>query len=91
MTPYFKNKAKRKVSLKPAPPRSLEEITKEYQEVLGKAAQAQYFVYVHSKELEQFNQRLVQVNMEAAERQKLDKEASAAETTSVGAADNVKA
>lgn len=61
------------ISLKPTTPRSLEELQKEYADLLSKAAQAQYMVYVHNKELEALNEQLVRVNQEAAHRQSLDK------------------
>lgn len=53
-------------------PRSIEEIKKEYNELLAKSGNAQYLVYVYSQELENLNRRLVEVNNEAGIRQKLD-------------------
>jgi len=65
-------KRDKQVSLKPQPPREISEITKEYSEQLGKAAQAGYQVYVYQKELARLNDRLEQLNLEAASRNKLD-------------------
>lgn len=56
----------------PAEPRVLEDIHKEYSELLSKAAQAGYHVYVYEKELGRLNQRLEEVNIEAAQRKQLD-------------------
>ena len=70
---------KEKFSLKPkakAEPRDKAAINKEYSEIVGKSGQTQYLVYVYGKELEQLNGRLLELNQEAAERNKLDTAAS---------------
>lgn len=56
-------------------PRALPDIEKAYQELLAKAAQAQYLAYVHNKDLEGLNEALVSVNQEAALRNELDRQA----------------
>lgn len=53
-------------------PRALTEIQKEYQELCLKAGQIQYQVKVNTDELEKINERLLEVNYEAAERNQLD-------------------
>ena len=70
MKNYFK-KSKQKANAVVLP-RELEEIRKEYNELSLRAANAQYLVFVHSKDLEQVNNRLIQVNQEAGARQQLD-------------------
>lgn len=67
---FFKNSSKKKV--KAPAPRSLDEITKDYTEQTYKAGQAQYAVFVHTKDLDQINQRLLSLNQEAAARNTLD-------------------
>lgn len=66
--PFKKSKQKEA----PAVPRSLEDIKKEYNEILTKSGNAQYLVFVYTKELEQLNRRLLEVNQEAGVRQSLD-------------------
>lgn len=68
---FFKNKSTKKI--RPTPPRLIDDIKNEYNQLSAQAANAQYLVFVHSKELEQINGRLLQVNQEAAARQELDK------------------
>ena len=76
MTKFFKNKSKKAIE---APvPRSMEEIQKENAELNGKAAQAQYLVYIYGKQLKQLNEALESTNNEAAARIKLDNEAAEA-------------
>lgn len=72
-----------KVNLKPATPRTLPEITDEYNQLLARAGGLQYQTFVYQDELTKVNARLVEINHEAAARQALDKEAPAApvETT----------
>jgi hypothetical protein len=72
MSKFFKNKSK-KVDLKPQEPRQIADIQKEYQELSAQAANAQYLVFVKTKELEQVNERMLQVNQEASIRIELDK------------------
>jgi len=62
-----------------APPRAMEEIQAEYNRLSGQAGQNQYQAYVLSKDLERINQRLVEINQEAAYRNKLDAETKAKE------------
>lgn len=71
MKDFFKKKRQKQVP----EPRSMDEIQKEYKELLSKAGNAQYLVYVYSKELEQVNARLLSVNQEAGVRQELDRKA----------------
>lgn len=81
MSRFFRRKTgAAKVSTKQTAPRTLDLIQKDYSELLAKAAQSQYLVYVHGKDLEQINQALVSVNQEAAARQVLDKEATKGES-----------
>lgn len=72
MKKFFQKKKHQEAQL----PRSLDEIKKEYAELLSKAGNAQYLTYVYSKELEQVNGQLVKINQEAAARQELDKKES---------------
>lgn len=66
--------------IKPYPgkkdPRALTDIQKEYQELCFKAGQLQYQNNVTNDELAKINERLYEVNYEAAERNKLDAESS---------------
>lgn len=55
-------------------PRDLESIKKEYSELLAKSGQSQYQSYVQELELAQLNKRMLEVNNEASERMRLDKE-----------------
>lgn len=74
---------KEKFSLKPKEkpqPRDKTTITKEYTDLLGKVANAQYLVYVYSKETDQLNTRLLELNQEANQRDILDKVAKEAES-----------
>jgi len=71
MKNYLK-KALRKKAQEPQEPRTLEDIRKDYSELSARAANAQYLVFIHSKELEQLNGQLMHLNQEAAARQKLD-------------------
>ncbi len=64
---------------KPQPPRELSDIQKEYQQLSTQAGQNQYQAYVLSKDLERINQRLVEINQEAASRNTLNAEAKAKE------------
>lgn len=67
---WLKDKMKKKAK----EPREMDEIKKEYSQLLSKVGQAQYVVYVHSQDLEQYNQRLLEVNKEAQARENLNKE-----------------
>jgi hypothetical protein len=57
-------------------PRVLDEIQKEYAELVGKAGQIQYQLFVLDKDLKSINDRLLAINHEAAARKELDKQAS---------------
>lgn len=57
-------------------PRELKDIQAEYNNLSLKAGQNQYQVYVLKQDLEYMNRQLVNINQEAAERQKLDKAAA---------------
>lgn len=61
----------------PQAPRSLDDINKEYRELLVQVASAQYLAFVKNLEVENFNKRLLEVNQEAARRQELDREIAA--------------
>lgn len=63
------------------PPRTMEEIMKEYNQLIARAGNLQYQTFVYESELSQVNQRLVDINHEAARRQELDKEAPKKEET----------
>lgn len=56
----------------PKTPRTIPEIQKEFGELSQRAANSQYLVFVHEQELQRVNNRLLEVNQEAAERQQLD-------------------
>lgn len=66
-----RNKDK-KVSLTPPAPRTIEEITKEYQQVSFEAGAAQYQEFVYGEQVKNLNQRLLSLNREADARKKLD-------------------
>lgn len=63
----------------PSAPRPMEEIQKEFQQLIALAANAQYTKFIKEEELKQINHRLVQVNQEGKARNELDA-AKAAET-----------
>lgn len=70
--------SKFQISDKPkAAPRKLEEIQAEYGQTASRAGQAQYQVFVFEAELQQLNNRMVELNQEASERAALDKEEQA--------------
>lgn len=69
---FFKGKKSKQVIRDPQA-RPMDEIQKAYEQELSKAAQAQYLVFVHNKELEAINGRLLNLNQEASVRQALDK------------------
>lgn len=64
-------KKKKKELQKPAP-RPIEDIKRVYGEIAAKVADAQYQVFVYSKQVEQLNNILMHLNQEAAERKQLD-------------------
>lgn len=76
MSKYFKRKKAKELAGSPEP-RQLDDIRKAYSELSAKAANAQYLVFIHTKELEQINGQLMYLNQEAAARQNLDTAAKA--------------
>lgn len=79
MSKYFKRKKGKEIQQQA--PRSLEDIKKAYNEVSARAANAQYLVYIHNKELEQINEQLMFLNQEAGARQQLDAASAQPEST----------
>lgn len=75
----MKNPFKRKGVANPKAPRELKEIQAEYNQLSARAGQNQYQTYVLTEDLKQINKRLVEVNQEAAHRNKLDAEKKAQE------------
>lgn len=59
-------------------PRELAEIQKDYNQTALAAGQAAYQVFVYQREQAQLNERLLALNREGAERQRLDAEAKKA-------------
>lgn len=57
-------------------PRPLKEIETEYAQVLSRAAQSQYLVFVHEQETNYHNNELLRLNKEAGERKRLDAESA---------------
>lgn len=74
----MKNPFKKK-ALNPQAPRSMDDINKEYRELLVAVANAQYMAFIKNLEVENLNKRLIQVNQEAAQRQELDRQVAAEE------------
>lgn len=64
-------------------PRLRPEITQEFEKLATQAGSTQYLIVVKEQELKQLNQRLFELNNEAAAREKLDKEAAQAKPTEV--------
>jgi hypothetical protein len=77
-TKFFKGKNKMAKEVKPVI-RSVEEINKEYTELIGQAGIEQFKLYLAEENLKRLNGRLHLVNMEANERGRLDQEAKATE------------
>lgn len=61
-----------KINLETAIPRSLADITAEYNQLVSRAGGLQYQQFVYEDELKKVNDRLVEINHEAAARQQLD-------------------
>lgn len=78
----FKRFQKNKVAI-PDAPRSTEDLTKIYQDLAARAAQSQYLVYVHTKNLTELNEQMIGVNREASERDRLDKQAAQTKSAEV--------
>lgn len=78
----MKNPFKRKKDSfpKPVEMRSLDEIRQEYAELRAKAGELQYQVHIASEDLKFVNSKLRDVNNEAANRIKFDKENAPKET-----------
>lgn len=74
MSKFFKN-SKKATLPKPPTPRTIEEIQKDHNQASYEAGLAQYQVYIFTKDLEQKNQRLLNLNQEASARNKIDQEA----------------
>lgn len=70
-----------KVKLAPQPePREIDVITKEYAELTQRAGHTQYQVHVLTKELENINARLININNEAAARNEINKKTAESST-----------
>lgn len=69
----MKNPFKKKKVPDAPVPRQLEEITAEYNQLRTKAADSNYQVYVHTRALEDFNQRMLELNQEGAARNDLNR------------------
>ena len=59
----------------PFPPRSMEEINKEYSNLCAKYGEAQYMKALNESKMRGMEQKLFELQKEAGERQKLDSEA----------------
>ena len=57
-------------------PRSLDEITSEYQQTAFSAGVAQYIVFAHQQELERLNKKLLELNQEGDARKQLNQQAA---------------
>lgn len=80
MSKYFKRKKGKEIQQQT--PRTLEEIQKVNGELLARAANAQYMVYIYGRELNQLNEQLMYLNQEAGARKQLDAKLQATEATS---------
>lgn len=76
MSKFFGNNKKKSLKqLSEIPvPRTLEAITTDYNNLKAQAGEIQYQIYALTKNLEQINQGLLNLNHEGAARQKLDNE-----------------
>ncbi len=79
---FFKGLKKAQLPAPNPVPRTMEEIQKEHSQASYEAGLAQYQVYVHTKDLEQKNAKLLSLNQEANARNKLDKESAPKEAQS---------
>lgn len=68
---------------KQAPPRALEEIQAEYGRTASQAGALQYQLFILEQELQSLNNRMLQLNREGAERNKLNEESKAKESADV--------
>lgn len=55
-------------------PRSIEDITKEYVDIKNRLADSQYQVYVFKREADAASKRMLELNQEGAERNRLNAE-----------------
>lgn len=55
-------------------PRQMEEIRKDYTQASALLADAQYQVFVRTKDVQNISEQMLDLNFEAAERNRLDKE-----------------
>lgn len=67
-----------KVPAKPHP-RSMDKIREDYSKASALLADAQYQVFVRSRDVENISNQMLDLNFEAAERNRLDKEEAAAQ------------
>lgn len=65
-----------KVKIKKQAPRPVEEINREFSDLIGKLGNANYLIYVYQKEAEALNKQILSLNQEAAERKNLDTQAA---------------
>jgi hypothetical protein len=72
---YFKNS--KKTPLKTPPPRSMDEINKDYSNLIGELGQAEFKLHLDQEKIKNLKYQLSQVNIEAHERQALDKQQKA--------------
>jgi len=79
---FFKGLKKAQLPKANPLPRLMEDIQKEHSQASYEAGVAQYQVFVHTKDLEQKNTRLLALNQEAAARNKLDQESKQNEAQS---------
>ena len=75
---FLKKKTKIANPANPPAPRTTEDLTKEYFELRARAGETQYQMYVLESELNRLNNRMREVNHEAADRKKLDEATQAA-------------
>lgn len=84
---FKKNKQSPASPPNPKVPRTAEEIQKEFNELCARAGHANYQAKLHEQQVNQILSRISEVNQEALERQKLDRETQEAtqkvEVTSV--------
>lgn len=66
------NAPKKKFPPLPKAPRSTDEINAEYGQLIAKAGQSQYQIKVYQQDLDRLNNRLFELNYEAAARNELD-------------------
>ena len=72
----FKGK---KVSLKPADPRPLEDIQKEYQQAAFELGQLEYQIFASQSQAEELKKKILALNQEAFSRKDLDSKAAPTE------------